>query len=95
MTTKAEYTRGLDAQLRAWDSTIAAWSAKADVATAAARIGYECELDSLRSKRAVAHGALGRLAASNDTMWEDLKDNTERIWKRMGKAMEAGATRFG
>ena len=75
MATRAAYASRLEAQLKVWDATIAMWSAKADKATAMARIHYENELDSLRSKRAVAHNTLENLGKRSDDP-EDLVNAT-------------------
>jgi hypothetical protein len=95
MTTRAACAARLEAQLRIWDATIALWSAKADKATAMARNQCESELDSLRSKRAVAHNTLENLGKRSGDAWADLEESAERVRKEMGKAMRQGATRFG
>jgi hypothetical protein len=94
MATRAAYVRRLEAQIKVWDATIGVWSAKADKATASARLHYESELDSLRSKRAVAQNTLENLAKRSDDAWEDLMEGAERTWREMNKAMKKGAARF-
>ena len=94
MATRAAYASKLEAELKIWDAKIAVWSAKADKATAMARIHYENELDSLRSKRAVARNTLENLGKRSDDAWEDMKEGVERVWSEMGKAMKKGAARF-
>ena len=48
---KEAYQKKLAAQLKEWDAKLDLWSAKAQKATADARIIYENELESLKSKR--------------------------------------------
>lgn len=94
MATKEAYRRKLEAQLRAWDAKLDQLGAKAKMATADARISYENELESLKSKRAAAHKTLKELAERGENAWEDMKDGAERVWDEMGKAVEKVAARF-
>jgi hypothetical protein len=55
MATKEAYQKKLEAQLKEWDAKLDQLSAKAQKATAEARITYENELESLKSKQAAAH----------------------------------------
>jgi len=94
MATKEAYQKKLEAQLRQWDAELALLSAKANKATADARINCENELESLKSKRAVAHERLEELRKRSENAWEDMKDGVEKVWDEMGKAMEKVAARF-
>jgi chromosome segregation ATPase len=94
MATKEAYQKKLEAQLKQWDAELALLSAKANKATADARINYENELESLRSKRAAAHETLEELRKRSENAWEDMKDGMEKVWDEMGKAMEKVAARF-
>lgn len=94
MATKAAYQKKLEAQLREWDAKLDQMGAKARVAAADARIGYENELESLNSKRAAAQKTLEELGKRGENAWEDLKDGAEKVWDEMGKATEKVAAPF-
>lgn len=94
MATKDAYRRKLEAQLRAWDAKLDQLGAKAKMATADARISYENELESLKSKRAAAHKTLKELEERGENAREDMKDGAEKVWDEMGKAVENVAARF-
>jgi len=94
MATKEAYQKKLEAQLRQWDAELALLNAKANKATADARINYENELESLKSKRAAAHETLEELRKRSENAWEDMKDGAEKAWDEMGKAIEKVAARF-
>lgn len=94
MATKAAYQKRMEAQLKEWDARFELWSAKAGKATASARVNYENELESLKSKRETAQKALEKLGKRGDNAWEDMKDRAESIWDDMSKSMENAATRF-
>lgn len=94
MATKEAYQKKLEAQLKEWDANLDVLSAKAQKTKADARISYENELESLRSKRATAHKKLEELGKRGEDAWEDMKDGVEKIWDDMGKAMEKLTARF-
>ncbi len=94
MATKEAYQKKLEAQLQEWDAKLDQLSAKAQNATADARITYENELESLKSKRAAAHTTLEELGKRGESAWEDMKDGAEKVWDELSKAMEKVAARF-
>jgi len=94
MATKEAYQKKLAAQLKEWDAKLDLWSAKAQKATADARISYENELESLKSKRAAAHKTLEELGKRSENAWEDMKEGVEKVWDEMSRAIEKVAARF-
>ena len=94
MATKEAYQKKLEAQLNEWDAKLAVLSAKAQKATADARISYENDLESLKSKRKTAHQMLVEMGKRGENAWEDMKDGAEKAWDEMSKAMEKVAARF-
>jgi len=94
MATKDAYHKKLDAQLKEWDARLALLSAKTQKATADARIHYENELESLKSKQAAARKTLEELGKRGENAWEDMKDGAEKAWDEMNKAIEKMAARF-
>jgi hypothetical protein len=94
MASKEAYQKKLEAQLNEWDAKLKQLGAKAQKATADARIMYENDLESLKSKRAAAHKTLAELGKRGDNAWEDMKDGMEKAWDEMSKAIEKIAARF-
>ena len=94
MATKEAYEKKLEAQLKEWEAKLDLLSAKAQKATADARIKYENELESLRSKRAAARKTLEELGKRSENAWEDMKVGAEKVWDEMSKAIDKAATRF-
>lgn len=94
MATKAAYQQKLEAQLKEWDAHLATLRAKSMQVTADARIGFEDELEKLKTRREAAHLRLEELARRSENAWEDTKEGTEKVWAEMGKAMERIAARF-
>jgi chromosome segregation ATPase len=94
MASKEAYQKKLEAQLSEWDAKLDVLSARAQKATADARIAYENELESLKAKRAAARETLEELGRRSGTAWEDMKDGVEKAWADMGKAIDKIAARF-
>ncbi len=94
MATKEAYQKKLEAHLKEWDAKLDQLSAKAQKATADARIHYENELENLRSKQAAAHKTLEELGKRGENAWEDMKDGVEKVWDEMGKAIDKVTARF-
>ena len=94
MASRQAYVQKLNAQLKEWDAKLDQLSAKAQKATADARINYENELEGLKARRGVAQKKLEELGQRGENAWEDMKDGIERVWDEMGKAVEKVAARF-
>ena len=94
MASKEAYQNKLEAQLKEWDAKLDQLSAKAQKATADARIRYENELENLKGNRAAALKMLDELGRRNENAWEDMKDGAEKVWAEMSKAIDNVAARF-
>jgi hypothetical protein len=94
MATKDAYKSKLEAEIKEWDAKLDQLSAKAQEATADARIAYENELESLKSKRAVAQEALEEWGKHSRNAWEDVKNGAQSAWHEMSKAVERVTSRF-
>ena len=94
MATKEAYQQKLAAQLKEWDAKLDQLSAKAQKATAEARIKYENELEVLKGKLAAAHKKFEELGKRSENAWEDMKGGVENVWDEMNKAIEKLAARF-
>ena len=94
MATKEAYEKKLEAQLKEWDAKVDVLTAKAHRAAADARIGYENELESLKSKRAEASKTLAELRMRSEHAWQNMKEGAENVWEEMNKALERLSARF-
>jgi hypothetical protein len=94
MASREAYQKKLEAQLNEWDAKLKQLGAKAQKATADARISYENDIESLKSKRAAARKALSELSERSDSAWEDMKDGMEKAWDEISKAIDKITLRF-
>jgi hypothetical protein len=94
MASKQAYQQKLEAQLKEWDAKLDVLSARAQKATADARISYENELGALKARRAAAHESLQELGRRGESAWEDMKGGVEKAWDDMRQAIEKVADRL-
>ena len=93
-TAKQVFQQKLEAQLKDWDARLDELKAKALEAKAELRADYEKQLETLSSKRTVAHAKLQELRLRTEDAWEDLKGGTERAWDEMRKALDQITSSF-
>jgi len=88
------YEDKLDAQLAEWNAKIDLLKAKADKATAEAKIEYYKTIESLQHKQADAKAKLQELKTSGDEAWEDIKAGAEKAWTEVKDAYHDASSRF-
>ena len=95
MEKRKAYEEKLAAQLDEWRALVAVFQAKADKATAQAKI-EQCEIaDSLWHKHDEARLQLASLRGAGNDAWEELKRGTENAWTDLRAAFLSAASRFG
>jgi hypothetical protein len=95
MTNKRKaYEEKYDAQLKEWSAKIALLNAKADKATAEAKIEYCKTLEALQGKHDAARTKLRELRAAGDDAWEDLKTGAENVWTEVKTSFNSAVSKF-
>ncbi len=94
MGTKEAYHEKLDAQLRDWSAQIDQLKAKADKATAEAKIEYYKQLEELQPKREAAKLKLQEIKNSSEAAWEHLKIGAEKAVEDLKISYEKAKLRF-
>jgi len=75
---KEAYQEKLEAQLKEWSAKLHELKAKADKATADAKIKMYQEIDDLKAKKEVAQQKLDEIKAAGAEKWESLKAASEK-----------------
>ena len=88
------YEDKLDAQLKEWSAQIALLKAKADKATADAKVEYYKTIDVLKHKQDEATTKLRELKTAGDEAWEDLKTGAEKAWDEVKSAFHDAISKF-
>jgi peptidoglycan hydrolase CwlO-like protein len=94
MATKEEYQAKMEAQLKDIAAKLAELLAKADKATAEAKVQYQEQIKHLRAKLQETQGRLQQLKASSGEAWVVLKDGTEKAWGELRGAMDNALAKF-
>lgn len=91
---KEAYQEKLEAQIREWAAKLQEYKAKADKASAAAKIQMYQQLDHLRAQKEAAQQELNELKAASGESWEALKAGSERAVAEMKKTWEEMKAKF-
>lgn len=95
MNTKKEaYHEKFEAQLREWAADIDVLKAKADKATAEAKILYLEQIEELRAKQTVAQTKLQEFCASGEHAWDELKPGLEHTWNDLKTAIDNAVSKI-
>jgi predicted ATP-binding protein involved in virulence len=94
MDKRKAYEEKLAAQLEEWNAQVALFQAKADKATAEAKIEYYKITEALQRKQDEARTKLQELKDAGDDAWEDLKAGGEKAWAEIKTAFHAAASKF-
>ena len=84
----------LDAQIREWKATLAQLRARADQASADARIRYHEEVNSLAQRLATLEQKWKEVQNSSAEAWQDVRSGLEAAWEDFRRSMEQAKTRF-
>lgn len=94
MSTKQAYEQKLEAQLKQWRADLDKLEAKADEAQADAKIEYQRQISSLKSKRSDLKQRLETLKKSSGDAWEEIKTGTESAWQSLSQSFKSAASKF-
>lgn len=87
-------TEKREAQLREWKAKLEQLQAKADQATADAKIQYQQEVDKLRGQFGSLQSRLSELKSSSDAALGDMKSGFQSAWNEFSAALKQASARF-
>jgi len=88
------YLEKVQAQLDEWDADIEKLKARANKASADAKLEYKSRIESLKHKREKAGDKLDELRSASDDAWEDLKIGLESAKNALGSSLKSAASHF-
>ena len=94
MSEKNAYQEKLEAQLDIWQAEIDKLRAKADQASADARLQYDKQVDELVKYQKTGKQKLRELQDANEQAWHDMRHGMEQAWDDMMKAWKAAMSRY-
>jgi iron-sulfur cluster repair protein YtfE (RIC family) len=91
---KEAYQEKYEAQIREWSAKLQEYKAKADKASADAKIQMHQQIDHLQAKKEAAQQKLKEIKAASGDSWEALKAGSERALEEMKKTWEEMKAKF-
>lgn len=94
MSERDAYVAKMKAKLDEWNAEIQKFEARAQGASAEAKLKYEQQVAELKARRDEAARKLRELQDASAGAWETLREGTEAAWSVMAKAFKDAAERF-
>lgn len=94
MERKDAYVEKFEAQLAEWKADIDKLRAKADHASADAKLDLMEQIDRLRTKRDEARDRLDEIRKAGEDSWRDLRDRSEKAWGDLSAGLKDALNRF-
>ncbi len=94
MDKRKAYEEKLEAQLDEWSAQVALFRARADKASAAAKIEYCRITEELQRRHDATRARLLELKGAGDESWKGLKNSAERVWAEVKTAFTDAASRL-
>ena len=94
MERKELYQEKMEAQLREWRAKIDELKAKAQHASADAKLQYEQQLATLRPRLEAAQQKFQELKTSSESAWGDVRTGMEGAWSELRRAWDKAVSQF-
>ena len=94
MNEKEAYQQKLEAKLDEWMAEIDKLKAKADQASAEAKVEYDKQVNGLHVKQEAAKEKLNALRQAGDDSWEKLKVDIEQTWSDLSEAVKTASSKL-
>ena len=91
---KEAYQEKMDAQIREWTAKLQEYKAKADMASADAKIQMYQQIDHLRPQVEAAKQKLSEIKVASGESWEALKAGSEKTLEEIKKTWEEMKSKF-
>ena len=88
-TTKEDYQKKMEAQLKEWGARLEVLKAKAEKATAEAKIELQQHTEKLKALQVTAREHLTKLEGATATAWHEVKADVTDKWNHVSGAVEA------
>jgi DNA repair ATPase RecN len=91
---REEFVLKLKEKIDLWNADLNKLQARADQASAEARIKYQQQIEDLQEKRQELEGKMAQLRGAGEGAWEDVKSGMEIAWSSMSEALSSALQRF-
>jgi hypothetical protein len=94
MKLKEAYQEKVEGQIKEWTAKLQDYKAKADKASADAKVQMYQQIDRLRAQKEAAQQKLNEIKAAKGDSWEALKTGSERSLHELKKTWESMKAKF-
>ena len=91
---KDEYVKWMQSKVDELSADIEKLKAKANQATAEARVKYLDEAEKLRQKKEGVQEKLNEIKSASEGAWEDLKTGMDKSWNDLKEGVQSAWSRF-
>jgi DNA uptake protein ComE-like DNA-binding protein len=88
-TTKEDYQKKMEAQLKEWSARVDVLKAKAEKASATAKIELQEQIEKLKALEVSAREHLAKLQGATATAWNEVRADVTDKWNQVSGAVEA------
>ena len=94
MSSKEDYQEKIEAEVELALAKLAELKAKAGTSTAAARIKYSKQIDTLEQEVVTIRSRVKEMAAAGEDSWEQLKYGVEHGWSALNTALQDTVAKY-
>jgi DNA uptake protein ComE-like DNA-binding protein len=87
--TKEDYQKKMEAQLNEWSARVDVLKAKAEKASATAKIELQEQIEKLKALEVSAREHFTKIQGATATAWNDVKADVTDKWNQVSGAVEA------
>ena len=91
---KDDYLKKIDAQMKEWDTQLAAFNAKATRGSSEGKAAYQHWYRGFAEKRAAAIKKVDTLRAAKTTAWEPMKAEVETLWTEVTSMFDSAKKKY-
>jgi uncharacterized protein YhjY with autotransporter beta-barrel domain len=89
-----EFVLKLKEKIDLWNADLDKLQARADLASAEARVKYQQQIEDLKIKRGELEEKMAQLRGASEGAWGDVKAGMEVAWSSMSEALSSAMQRF-
>ena len=94
MADRQAFQQKMEAQLKEWSANIEVLQAKAEKASADAKIKHQQQIANLQERKEAAQKKLAELKSASDGAWENLKNGVEKAWAEFKNSVDDAVSQF-
>jgi uncharacterized protein YhaN len=91
---REDFVIKLKEKIDLWNADLDKLQARADQASAEARVKYQQQIEDLHAKRGELEVKMAQLRGAGEGAWDDVRTGMEIAWSSMSEALSSALQRF-